>query len=105
MTLSLVLSPTAEADLQEATDFYELQKPGLGEVFLRALDEGFERIRTHPNAFRIGEDGVRTGFLRRFPYGVRFRVVSNRIEVLAVWHERRHPDGWKTRIGAAPHSR
>lgn len=30
---------------------------------------------------------------------------TDRIEVLAVWHERRHPDGWKARAEVGPHSR
>ena len=84
-------------DLQDAADFYEMQQAGLGGAFLHALDEGLARIQDHPKSYCLGEDGFRTAFLHRFPYGVRFRLVDDRIEIIAVWHERRDPEGWKGR--------
>lgn len=97
MTLTLALAPGAEEDLQDAFAFYEMQRPGLGESFLRALDDGLARVVSHPNSFRSDEHGVRTAFLHRFPYGIRFRLKADRVQVLAVWHERRRPDGWRSR--------
>lgn len=98
MTLPLVLAPKAEDDLEDAADFYEMQHFGLGEAFLRAVDAGFARIRRHPEAFRIDDLTIRTAFLHRFPYGVRFRLLDDRIEIIAVWHERRDPEGWTERL-------
>ena len=97
MMLPIVLAPEAVDDLQDAAGFYEMQQPGLGEAFVRALDAGFARIQRHPESFRLDDDGIRTAFLHRFPFGVRFRLVDDRIQVIAVWHERRDPEGWKGR--------
>ena len=52
---------------RSAADFYEMQQLGVGEAFLRALDEGFARIQRHPKAFRIEDLGVRTAFLQHHP--------------------------------------
>jgi toxin ParE1/3/4 len=98
MTLPLVLAPEAEDDLEDASDFYEMQQPGLGEAFLRALDAGFNRIQRYPKSFPLDDHGIHTAFLHRFPYGVRFRILDDRIEIIAVWHERRDPEGWTERI-------
>jgi plasmid stabilization system protein ParE len=98
MTLPLVLAPRAEDDLEDAADFYEMQQFGLGEAFLRAVDAGFARIQRYPKVFRVDDLGGRTAFLHRFPYGVRFRMLDDRIETIAIWHERRDPDGWTERI-------
>lgn len=97
MTWILVLAPAAVDDLQTAVAFYELQRPGLAAAFLRALDDGLARVVSHPLSFQADDHGVRTGFLCRFPYGVRFDLKGDRIQILAVWHERRHPDGWRAR--------
>lgn len=48
MTLPIVFAPEAKIDLEEAADYYELQQSGLGESFLRAVDDGLARIRRFP---------------------------------------------------------
>ena len=98
MTLPLVLAPAAEDDLEDAADFFEMQQFGLGEAFLRAVDAGFARIQRYPEAFSDDELGIRTALLHRFPYGVHFRIRDERIEIIAVWHERREPAGWIERL-------
>jgi plasmid stabilization system protein ParE len=53
-------------------------------------------------SFPADEGNIRSALLRRFPYAVRFRVQEKRIEVIAVWHGRRDPEGWKARGEAEP---
>lgn len=98
MTLPLALSPDAEEDLREAMAWYDTQQPGLGEAFLRSVEAGFARVRRFPRSFPTNALGIHSALLRRFPYAVLFRVQEDRIEVIAVWHGRRNPEGWKARI-------
>ena len=98
MTLPIVFAPEAKTDLEEAADYYEMQQSGLGEFFLRAVDAGLARIQRFPKRFQLDDRGIRTAFLHRFPYGVRFRLLDDRIEIIAVWHERRDPEGWTERV-------
>lgn len=51
MTLRIVLEDAASDDLMDAADFYEMQRPGLGIDFLRAIDDCFARIAEHPSVF------------------------------------------------------
>jgi len=98
LTLPLVLSADAEDDLHEATLWYDAQQPGLGDAFLRSVEAGFARIRRFPHSFPADERGIQSALLRRFPYAVLYRRQEKRIEVIAVWHGHRDPEGWRRRM-------
>ena len=100
MSLPLALSPAAEDDLHDAAAWYDDQQPGLGDTFLRSIDACFARIERFPRGFPADANQIRSALLRRFPYVVLFRLGEERIEVIAVWHGRRDPEGWKARLGA-----
>src|SRR5215211_5437064 len=64
--------------LQERTE-------GLGEGFLAAAEEAVQRVVEWPSAGTPLEAGRRRVYLRRFPYAVVYRILTNgRIRVLAV---------------------
>lgn len=91
MTARLALSPAALEDLREAADWYDDQRPGLGDFFVSAVEASFSRIERLPKAFPESEAGVRSALVRRFPYVVLFRIEGERVDVLAVWHGHRDP--------------
>ena len=94
MSMPLIVTPAAEADLAEAKAWYERQQRGLGEDFLQCVEEALGRIRMLPEAYREVAPGVRRVVVRRFPYGVYFRVDLSQIAVLAFYHCKREPRGW-----------
>jgi plasmid stabilization system protein ParE len=98
LTLPLVLAPEAEDDLLDAADWYDAQQPGLGDAFLRSVDASFARIGRFPRSFPANDRDIRSALLRRFPYAVLFRIRETRIEVVAIWHGRRGPEGWRERL-------
>jgi plasmid stabilization system protein ParE len=98
VTLSLALSPAAEDVLHDAAAWYDAQQPGLGDAFLRSVEASLARIRRLPRSFPADESGVHSALLRRFPYAVLFRIQDRQIEVIAVWHGHRHPEGWRPRL-------
>ena len=89
----IILSPSAHIDEYEAYEWYELQKPGLGEAFLQELAEAYQQIASHPHhyGFIDGRKQLRDYLLHRFPYLVVYRIAQDRIEVIAVHHSRKHP--------------
>ena len=97
MTLPLILRPAARADLLAARDWYEQQRPGLGETFAEAVDVIFRRIEEMPESFAATFRDVRRAKLRKFPYVVYYRVLAERIEVIAVLHGHRDPRIWQYR--------
>ena len=94
---SLLVRPQAQLDITVAAGWYEDQKPDLGYRFLDAVDHLLSRIQRSPLQFPEIERKVRRGLLQRFPYSVYFSVTEDRIEVIAVLHQHRHPVIWKSR--------
>ncbi len=97
MSLPIVLRPEAQTDLLEARDWYEQQRPGLGEAFLERVDQMFSRIRDMPELYAGVLRDVRRGKLRKFPYVVYYRVLADRIEVIGLLHGSRDPKVWQDR--------
>ncbi len=75
----------------DAYSWYEEQRTGLGEDFLNELLALEVRVVESPSAWPHVHEAVRRCLMRRFPYGLYYRVLEDRIEVLAVYHGRRGP--------------
>lgn len=97
MSPRLVFRPEAQAELAEAHDWYERQRPGLGAAFSAAVDAALASIIERPLAYPRVRGEMRRAILRRFPYGVFFRLIDDEIVVLGIVHGRRHPPTWKSR--------
>jgi toxin ParE1/3/4 len=98
MSHPLIILPDAEQDLAEGRVWYEGQRTGLGVEFLTAVDEAFDRIRENPELYAAQYKSVRRSGLNRFPYVVYYRIVSDRIEVIAVQHGSRSARRWRSRL-------
>lgn len=97
MSLKITVRPEAEAEIQEAYDWYNLQYPGLGDEFLDHVDVAFEKISQYPNSAPIVYRDIRRYLVERFPHSILYIVEPTLIVVLAVYHGRRSPVGWKDR--------
>jgi len=97
MSLPLIVTPAAEADLAEARAWYERKRDGLGAEFVLCVEAGLDHICRAPTAASEVYPGVRRVVVRRFPYGIYYRVDPEQIAVLAVYHSKRDPRGWQHR--------
>ena len=86
----------------EAALWYERHLPGLGEEFLVAVEAAVAQLEQNP---RIGsrtpgvaDESVRRVVVRRFPYHVVYIELPDRLQVLAVAHDRRRPAYWLGRL-------
>ena len=80
MTLPVVWIPEADADLKEALAWYEGIHPDLGVRFALAVDAAVEVIARSPLAFQRYMRKYAGWAIRRFPYGVFFKVESSRMK-------------------------
>lgn len=95
---SLVVSPEAEAETQEAVDYYRQEASrDLALDFLEKVQATLERISESPLQFPVVHRGVRRAIVKRFPYGVFFRLRGDFVKVIAIVHHARHPRVWKRR--------
>ena len=102
MSLPLRISAEAEDELEAAARWYEQSKVGLGREFLAAVDETMARIVENPRAGSpvpaVDDKDIRRFFVQRCPYHVVYTLLTNRLQVLAIAHDRRRPGYWVDRL-------
>ncbi len=89
--------PEVADDLAAAWDWYEGQKPGLGDALLDAVERCVEGVTTNPKVFAVVHREVRRALVGRFPFAVFFVVRPGEVTVIAVLHVRRDPGVWRSR--------
>jgi hypothetical protein len=89
----LVISATANAELENAIAYYE-REAGLGGDFILEYEDALERILAFPLAWTPLGRSYRRFVLKRFPYQIVFRVSKNRIHVVGVVNTESAPRKW-----------
>jgi plasmid stabilization system protein ParE len=97
MSPTLSIHEVAEAEINEAADFYDLESPGLGGVFLDEIQRAFQSIVDFPDAAPLIRGWVRKRVVTKFPYSLVYSTRGNEIRVLAVAHHKRRPFYWRGR--------
>ena len=87
----------AVADVEQAKEWYESQRPHLGTDFFRSLEDVVELIARHPDGFPEFAPGLRRALLNRFPYAVYYQHAEGRVTILACLHSRRSSSRWRAR--------
>jgi toxin ParE1/3/4 len=89
--------PAAKLEIIEAQDGYEKEAVGLGAFFRAEVDRQALRIAANPLQFPLILADIRRARLRRFPYGLFFRLLDDAIYVIACFHSSRDPAIWQRR--------
>jgi plasmid stabilization system protein ParE len=97
MSLPLDFHPAVRDEIDDAHDWYEQRQPGLGGDFLDEVERVLAEITANPARYGFADADIREGTLKHFPYAIYYRVLTDRIRVLAVYHTARDPSGWQTR--------
>ena len=93
----IVVERPAAREADAAANWYEDERPGLGQEFLAELSATYHRILSGPLGYQVRRSDIRRAQLRRFPYAVFFAVEGTVIIVTAVLHVRRDPSEWQRR--------
>lgn len=97
MKPTIRLRDEADQDLSTAASWYEVQHVGLGQEFLDEVLATLNSISDEPLRYPLVRRNTRRALIKRFPFGVYFRVEKTHIVVVAVMHGSRHPDRWQCR--------
>ena len=89
--------PEAEAELIEASLFFESRVDGLGKSFIDAVEFTVSLIRQYPELGTSVGQSHRRVLVRGFPYAVVYQKHPDAVLILAVAHLRRRPGYWRTR--------
>ena|SRR5688500_11248142 len=91
-------TPEADAELTEARHWYSHNHQDLDLEFMQCVDDVLARVLSNPRLFPVVYRNLRRAVVRRFPFAVLYEITSNEIQVIAVFHSRRNPEVWKSRV-------
>ena len=88
----------AKSEFEDAVDYYDEQRFGLGLEFEEELEQALERIDHYPEAWSPLSSRVRRCVLNRFPYSVIYEIRSEIIIIVAIQHHHKEPESWRSRV-------
>jgi plasmid stabilization system protein ParE len=89
LNLHIEFTEAAALDAEEARDWYETHRQGLGERFASVLKRVAEQISQFPEAAPEVRNGVRRIVLPVFNYLVYYRVEPERALIIGIRHPSR----------------
>ena len=89
--------PAARAEFLEALTYFEEQRAGLGRNLATEISDAVRKIVANPSSCPRHLAGTRRCRLRRFKYGIVYRVTETEIRIIAMMHLHRRPGYWKGR--------
>lgn len=98
MTLSIAFRRAAESEFVDAAVWYDQRRAGLGAEFVYEIEQALASAASSPQRYPVVFGEIRRTVTRRFPFAIYFRVRSDVLVVLAVFHGRRNPAIWQRRM-------
>jgi hypothetical protein len=93
MRYGLLISETAFQEIDNAYDYYEKQSTGLGNRFLKSLDEAYEKLSIGPQHYGYinSRKDIRGMKIENFPFVIIFKIIENKVHVIRVFNTNRNP--------------
>ena len=82
----------------DAAKYYESQASRLGIDYLSEIERAVATITESPMTWPIIEGELRRRLVRRFPFGILYRIEPEEIVIIAVAHLHRKPGYWMGRL-------
>ena len=92
------LHPEAIAEGRDARTWYEECNQSTSAAFMAELDTAIDSICESPDRWPTYLHGTRRYLLKRFPYLVVYRELSDKLQVLTIAHAKRTPGYWRHRV-------
>lgn len=90
--------PEVQEDISSAFEWYQNQAIGLGDSFVKELENSLSEIIEQPLAWPSLTKKLKRYILNRFPFSVIYSITSESVYVLAIMHHKRHPKYWISRL-------
>ena len=87
----------ARAELRSAAHYYRDRSRRVASLFMRSVQDAIDQIIEFPESAPIIRGQVRGKIISRFPYTLMYHMENGVVLVLAVAHEKQHPEYWVDR--------
>ena len=96
MKYKIKIDEDALLNIQDATDWYNLQTQGLGTRFQKQVIKQINALKENPKVCAIRYADVRCLVVKKFPFMIHFTIDSNNniVEVYAIIHTSMNPEIW-----------
>jgi plasmid stabilization system protein ParE len=91
LSFNVQVRRAAELDVAAAQVWYETQRSGLGTEFQFEISNVIARLADSPLIYTAVYRGVRRALVHRFPYLIWYRVLGDKVTVLACTHSKLNP--------------
>lgn len=95
---NLLFHPDVHYEIKSSYVWYQEQAEGLGEDFLRELEQGYHAITELFDTWPKIKGDFRRYILSKFPYSIIYRKHHESLFVVAVMHHSRKPGYWLERV-------
>ena len=84
MRYQLKVSLTAYRETDDAFFYYETQSTGLGERFLKSVEEAYSKLVEHPQFYSFINENklIRDIKVKAFPFVIIYQIVENTVLVI-----------------------
>lgn len=93
MIYRLLISNVAFNETNDAYIYYENQQNGLGERFLKSIEEAYYNLSHTPQHYGYidTQKELRDIKIRNFPFIIIFQIITNQVLILRVFNTNRNP--------------
>ena len=96
--MKLLFHPLFKSDLDDAVEYHNLQREGLGDELRLEVEQVVSNITKDPERHRKVYNEVRRAKLSRFKlYSIRYQCIAEGIYYLSLFHSSRHPNTGRDR--------
>jgi plasmid stabilization system protein ParE len=94
--MKTILLVQARMDIRQTVNYLRKENPAVADNLILAIQKSLRLIERNPTIGRPDpEDGTREWSIPNWPYIIPYRIKSETIEILRVWHTRRdRPETW-----------
>ena len=89
--MTIKISKKAFLEIEDAKEYYNLQKENLGDTFKSDLKSSINKIQTFPDLYPNITGTMKRCILHRFPYSIFYALKKDIILILSVAHQHRKP--------------
>jgi plasmid stabilization system protein ParE len=89
--MTLKISKLAFLEIEDAKEYYNLQKSTLGDTFEDDVKKSIENIKQFPTLYPNITNNIKRCLLHRFPFSIFYAISDDTILILSVAHQHRKP--------------
>jgi len=90
--VKLTFHIAVQREVDEVCAWYDERKEHLGDEFFQEVERVLASIAANPQAFPQSSRGRRKAHLKQFPYTIFYRIHTDRVRILTIRHDKRHPN-------------